>query len=198
MKVTSPGTTFWAAVTVDSSTREITMYQFFSIRSVAVRVTVETGVAVVRISGDTVVVVVHRILVIVLMTIDAGEHTIVRGVVVAIRTCVPLTIVVSAVDGEELVIVIEGRVAPSALIMALGAIRAESGGGVVGVRRAVVVRHMASATRRWRTGVAVRMALDARRGRVRAMQRKVGGVVIERGVAPCGLIVACRAIRAEA
>ncbi len=69
---------------------------------------------------------------------------------------------------------------------------------MVGVGRAVVVRHVAGTTSRGRTGIAVSMALYARCGRMRAMQREVRVVVIESRITPSRLIMAHRAIGAEA
>ena len=69
---------------------------------------------------------------------------------------------------------------------------------MVGVGCSVVVRHVAGAASCGCTRIAVRMALYARRGRVRTVQWEIRGVVVEGGVAPSGLIMACSAISAEA
>lgn len=165
--------------------------------SVTVGVAVETSVTVIGISGDLVMIVVHRVLVVVFVAIDAGEHAVVRSVVVAIGTRVPFPVVVAAVDGEELAIMIERCVAPCRLIMALGAIRAETGRCMVRVAGAIIIVHMAGTACRRGSCVSVRMAIDACRGDMATVEREVRVVVIERRVAPCRLIMAHSAIRAE-
>ena len=124
-------------------------------------------------------IVVHRVLVVVFVAIDAGEHAVFRSVVVAIGTSVPFPVVVAAVNGEELAIMIERRVAPCGLIMAHGTVRAESRCRVVGIGRAVVLRHVACAACRRGSRVSVRMALDACRGDVATMQREIRDVMVE-------------------
>lgn len=104
----------------------------------------------------------------------------------------------STMQGEAGVVVVEGGVAPCSLIMASRAVRAEARSDVVRLGGAVVIGHVAGATGCWCTGVSVRVAFDARSGDVRSVQREVRVVVVEGGVAPCGLIVAHGAVRAEA
>lgn len=67
----------------------------------------ETRRAVVRISIDPVMMIIHIILIIVFMTVDACELAVIVRVVVAIGAGVPFPIVPSAVDREVLIIVIE-------------------------------------------------------------------------------------------
>lgn len=158
--------------------------------------TVEAGVAVERVA--TLVTMLIGELRLIVVAIRAGEHAIVARVRVALRTRVPLTIVVPAVDGEILGVMVERGGLPSTLTMALGAIHRELGSRVVRVSGGVVIRHMASTACRRGSRVTVSVAIDARRGRMRAMQRKTGRVVIEGGVAPSGLVMTRGAIRAEA
>jgi len=144
------------------------------------------------------VIVVHLVLIIVLVTIDAREDTIIRGVVVAVRASVPFPIVVAAVDREELIIVVECRIAPIRFIVTLRAVGAETRSGVVRIVGAIVIGHMTGTTCGRRTGITVRMAFDASRGGVCTMQREAGIVVVESRIPPCRLIMAHRAIGAEA
>ena len=125
-------------------------------------------------------IVVHLVLIIVLVTIDAREDTIIRGVVVAVRASVPFPIVVAAVDREELIIVVECRIAPIRFIMTLRAVGAETRSGVVRIVGAIVIGHMTGAACGRRTGITVRMAFDASRCFVRTMQREVRYVMVER------------------
>ena len=97
----------------------------------------------------------------VIMTDDATEHAIVIWVGVALRTHVPFTIMIAAVDREILIVMVERGRLPSGLGVALCAIRRELGAAVVRVGRGVVVGHMASIALRGRSGVPVRMTLDA-------------------------------------
>lgn len=85
----------------------------------AIGVAVVASIAVVRVAGDPVMVVVHRILVVVFMAIDATEHAVVRGVRVAFCTGIPFVIVCSAVDREVLPIMVECRRLPAIGRMAI-------------------------------------------------------------------------------
>lgn len=129
-------------------------------------------------------VIIDGILVVVFVTINAGEDAEVRTVVVTIGTGVPFSIVRSTIDREVLLIVVERRWFPPAFTMAFCTIRREPGCCMVRVRRSIVVAHVAGTACRRRSGISIRMTLDARGRGVRAMQREVRVVVIEIGVAP--------------
>ncbi len=105
---------------------------------------------------------------------------------------------VRSMQREVRVVVIERRIAPSRLIMAHGAIRAKARGRVVGFSCSVVLGHVAGTAGRGCSRITVRVALDARGGCVRTVQREVRVVVVEGGIAPGRLVVAHGAIRAKA
>ena len=70
--------------------------------------TIETGCTVVGIPRFSLVIVVHRILVVMLVAIDTTEGAEITGARVTIHAGVPFPIVISAVDREILGVVVEG------------------------------------------------------------------------------------------
>mgnify|MGYP003382961854 CR=1 FL=1 len=79
--------------------------------SVPIRVAIVASVAVVCIPGNPIMVVVHRILVVVFMAIDATERTEITRGRMAFHAGVPFPIVGAAVDPEVLGVMVErGRV----------------------------------------------------------------------------------------
>lgn len=104
---------------------------------------------------------------------------------------------VRSVQRERRVVVIERRIAPRRLIVAHRAIRTESRGCMVRFRSGVVIGHVAGAARSRSARITIRMALDAIRGRVCAMQGESCERVIERGVPAWARGVASGAIRRE-
>lgn len=104
---------------------------------------------------------------------------------------------VRTVQRERRVVVIERGIAPSRFIVAHRAIRAESRSRVVRFRGGVVIGHVAGAACGRGARISIRMALDAVRGRVGAMQGESCECVIERGVPAWARGVASGAIRRE-
>ena len=74
--------------------------------------TIVAGRTVVRVARFTLVVVIHRVLVVVFMAIDATERGEITRRRMAFDTSVPFTIVGAAVDPEVLGVVVEGRRVP--------------------------------------------------------------------------------------
>lgn len=84
--------------------------------------------------------------IIVLMAIDAAERRKIVGRRMAFRTLVPFAPVISAVDRENLVVVVKGGRRPGCFRMAACAIGGKLGGCMVGVAGLVVVGRMAAET----------------------------------------------------
>jgi len=94
---------------------------------------------------------------------------------------------VRASQGEAGGRVIERRARPGSVVVALQAVGGEPCLNVIGIRRTVVVRLMASDARGVGAGqivIPVHVALLALQRRVRAREREAGGRVVKRGVAP--------------
>ncbi len=70
--------------------------------------TIETGCTVVGIPRFSLVIVVHRVLVVMLVAIDTTEGAEITWARVTIHAGVPFPIVISAVDREILGVVVEG------------------------------------------------------------------------------------------
>lgn len=68
---------------------------------------VKTGIAVIGISGYSLVLAVH-ILLVMFMAVDACEYLVIRWIVVAIGAQGPLTIVFAGINREILAVMVEG------------------------------------------------------------------------------------------
>lgn len=90
---------------------------------------------------------------------------------------------------------VEGRVAPSGLVVAERAIGAEAGCDVVRLGGRIVIIDVARTASRGCPRIAVRVALQAIHGGVRSVQREAGDVVVERGRPSRTCVVATGAIR---
>lgn len=77
------------------------------ISSIPIRVTAVTGAAVVRVPGYATMVIVHRILIVVLVAIDAAERAEITRGRMAFHAGVPFSIVGPAINPEILGIMIE-------------------------------------------------------------------------------------------
>ena len=148
--------------------------------------TVITGIALVNVgASDLAVIRIDIGLVAVRMTVDTGEHSVIRSIDVAVRTVIPRALMPSGVDGEEQPIVIEVRVIPARGVVALFAAGAETRGLMVGIVRRKVVLLVAGIARGIQAGKApAGVALRAVQGFVRAVQREAGRGVVEAGASP--------------
>lgn len=168
-----------------------------AVRSVPIGMAIEAGGTVVRIPVLPAMIIVDLGLVVVLMAIDATEHTIVVRVGVAFNARVPLPVVRSTIDREVHPVVIERGRRPCRYTVALGAIRGELGCLVVRVDGGVEIRHVARITIRRRALIAVGMALETTRARMPSGQRKARRAMIERRRGPGSFIVALRTVGGE-
>lgn len=118
---------------------------------------------------------------IVFMTIDALKELVIGRVHMAGRAALPFFAMFAGVNSEILAVMIERRRQPGVQGMAGGAIVREIQRHMVGIRRPLEIRLMASKTIRGCTGIpVVHVALGARRGHMRAQQRETRATVIKR------------------
>jgi len=86
--------------------------------SIAVRMALITGYAIVGVPPYSLVSIIHSCLV-VLMAINAGIYGIVTGIGMAVGAIVPFALVLAGIDREILTVVIESRRFPGNGIMAI-------------------------------------------------------------------------------
>jgi len=96
----------------------------------------------------------------------------------------------SSVQWEGRIVMVEVGSTPIRFVMALRAIRWETGCSVVRRGRAVVIIHVARVTRRWCSSETICMALDARRGDMRSVQWEGRVIMVEGGRDPTRYAVA--------
>lgn len=115
------------------------------------------------------------------VAINAFKKLVVGCVHMTSRAALPFLAMFTGVDSEILAVMIERRRQPGVQGMAGGAIVREIQRHMVGIRRPLEIRLMASKTIRGCTGIpVVHVALGACRGHMRAQQRETRATVIKR------------------
>ena len=144
----------------------------------SIRVAIVTGIVVIRVPVDPVMVSIDLALVAVFMALDAAEDREIIGVRVTCTACVPYLAVRPVID-REIEVMIKGRGIPSRCVMTKRAIDRELRRNVVGVRRSVVIRHVASLASGGCADISIGMALGAARVQMLPGQRERGVAMIE-------------------